>query len=48
LGYGNVVPINPFVGMLATSEAVIGQFYVATVIARLVLLAYNKPPADGW
>jgi hypothetical protein len=45
LGYGNIVPVNPFVGMLATSEAVVGQFYVATVIARLVSLAYNKPPA---
>jgi hypothetical protein len=46
LGYGNVVPVNPFVGMLAASEAIIGQFYVATVIARLVSLAYN-PPADN-
>ena len=39
LGLGDVTPINPFLRMLAAVEAVIGQFYLATVIARLVTLA---------
>ncbi len=36
LGYGDITPINPFAGMLCTLEALIGQMYVAVVVARLV------------
>ena len=37
-GYGDIVPVHPFVRSLANLEAVIGQLYPATVLARLVTL----------
>lgn len=37
-GYGDIVPLDPFARSLATLEAIIGQFYLATAIARLVTL----------
>ena len=36
LGYGDVVPKTKISGMLAGIEAVVGQLYIAIVIARLV------------
>lgn len=36
LGYGDIAPIHPLTRSLATTEAVIGQFYVAVIVARLV------------
>jgi len=36
LGYGDITPTNPFAGMLCSLEALIGQMYVAVVVARLV------------
>ncbi len=36
LGYGDITPIHPLTRSLATTEAVIGQFYVAVIVARLV------------
>lgn len=36
LGYGDITPVNPFAGMLCSLEALIGQMYVAVVVARLV------------
>jgi hypothetical protein len=36
LGYGDVLPLRPGVQMLAVLEAVVGQFYVAVIIAWLV------------
>jgi hypothetical protein len=36
VGYGDVIPLNSFAGMIATLEAIIGQMYSAIVIARLV------------
>jgi hypothetical protein len=38
LGYGDIVPRYPVAQMLASIEAVIGQFYVAIVVAWLVSL----------
>jgi hypothetical protein len=38
LGYGDIAPRSPFAQMLASIEAVIGQFYVAIVVAWLVSL----------
>lgn len=38
IGYGDIVPLNPFVRSLATLEAVLGQFYFAMMVARLVTL----------
>jgi hypothetical protein len=38
VGYGDIVPVNPFARSLANLEAVIGQFYIAITITRLVTL----------
>jgi hypothetical protein len=38
LGYGNVVPGNPQADSLASAEAVVGQFYLTVLVARLVAL----------
>ena len=38
LGYGDVIPIKGAARMLATAEAIVGQFYVAVLVARLVSL----------
>jgi hypothetical protein len=37
-GYGDIVPVHPFVRSLANLESVIGQLYPATLLARLVTL----------
>ena len=52
LGYGDVTPTTPAAGSLAMLEAVLGQFYVAVVLARLVglevaaYLSQPKPASD--
>ena len=38
VGYGDVVPIHPLARSLSNVEAIIGQLYPATVLARLVSL----------
>lgn len=38
VGYGDVVPANPFARGIANLEAIIGQLYPATTLARLVTL----------
>jgi hypothetical protein len=45
LGYGEIAPTAPMSQMLAWTEAVVGQLYLAILIARLVGLhiAYSKP-----
>lgn len=35
-GYGDILPINPFARSLANLEAIIGQLFPATLLARLV------------
>jgi len=37
-GYGDIVPLHPFARSLANLESLIGQFYLATTVARLVSL----------
>lgn len=37
-GYGHVVPVHPVARALANVEAIIGQLYPATLLARLVTL----------
>jgi Ion channel len=37
-GYGDIVPSHPFARGLANVEAIIGQLYPATLLARLVTL----------
>jgi prepilin signal peptidase PulO-like enzyme (type II secretory pathway) len=38
VGYGDIVPLHPFARGLANVEAIIGQLYPATLLARLVSL----------
>jgi Ion channel len=38
VGYGDIVPVHPFARSLANIEAIIGQLYPATLLARLVTL----------
>jgi len=37
-GYGDIVPVNPIARSLCNVEAIIGQLYPATLLARLVTL----------
>jgi hypothetical protein len=37
-GYGDIVPVDPLARSLANLESVIGQFYLAITVARLVTL----------
>jgi hypothetical protein len=37
-GYGDIVPVHPFVRSLANLESVVGELYPATFLARLVTL----------
>lgn len=36
VGYGGIIPINPYVRLIAALENMIGIFYIAVVVARLV------------
>ena len=36
LGYGDILPSSPLTQMLAVVEAVIGQFFMAVLVAWLV------------
>jgi hypothetical protein len=38
VGYGDIVPVHPFARGLSNVEAIIGQLYPATLLARLVTL----------
>lgn len=44
VGYGDIVPLNPRAGGLCIAEAVVGQLYVAIMIARLVGLQLVQRP----
>ena len=43
VGYGDVVPVAPFARSLAMLEAICGQLFLATMIARLVSLRQPSP-----
>ena len=45
-GYGDVVPVEPFARSLANLEAVIGQLYPPTLLARLVTLELQSRTAE--
>jgi hypothetical protein len=45
LGYGDVLPITAQARMLAAIEAIIGQLYLAVLIARLIGLEASRPRA---
>jgi Ion channel len=42
VGYGDIVPVQPFVRALCNVEAIIGQLYPATLLARLVTLELEQ------
>ena len=44
VGYGGIVPVNPYVRMIAALESMSGIFFVAVVVARLVS-SYNSKRA---
>lgn len=49
LGYGDITPVTPIARGLAVFEAIVGQFYLAVLVARLVGLrtaveTSNEPP----
>ena len=41
-GYGDIVPVDPFARSLANLESVIGPFYLAITVARLVTLELGE------
>jgi hypothetical protein len=41
-GYGDIAPLHPFARSLANTEAIIGQIYPATLLARLVTLELSE------
>jgi hypothetical protein len=43
MGYGDIVPVHPYARSLANIEAIIGQLYPATLLARLVTLESRQP-----
>jgi hypothetical protein len=44
VGYGDIVPVHPFARSLTNVEAIIGQLYPATLLARLVSLGQRPMP----
>lgn len=47
LGFGNEVPTSPFAGRLVALEALTGQVFLATFVARLVAMyGQRRPLAD--
>jgi hypothetical protein len=47
IGYGDITPLHPYARGLANFEAVIGQLYPATLLARLVTLELATEHADA-
>ena len=47
VGYGDVRPVHPAVRSLAVAEALVGQLYLAILIASLVGMAIQGRPADA-
>lgn len=46
-GFGDIVPLHPFVRSMANLEAVVGQLYPATLLARLVTLHATSGAESG-
>jgi voltage-gated potassium channel Kch len=46
LGYGDITPTAPLARSLASLEAVIGQFYVAIIVAKLIALLVTSTSKD--
>jgi hypothetical protein len=46
VGYGGIIPVNPYVRLIAALESMTGIFYIAVVVARLVS-AYRPAPVGA-
>lgn len=46
VGYGGIIPINPYLRIVAGLETVTGIFFVAVVVARLVSSYRTAPTSD--
>jgi hypothetical protein len=46
-GYGDIVPMHPIARSLANLEAIIGQLYPATLLARLSLSSSKAAPGGA-
>jgi len=46
VGYGDITPVASAAHLLAIFEAVVGQFYIAAVVARLISLHVSSGKAD--
>jgi hypothetical protein len=46
VGYGDVTPVHPVVRSLAVAEALVGQLYLAILIASLVGMAIQGKPTE--
>ena len=42
VGYGDIVPVHPVARSLSNLEAIVGQLYPATLLARLVSLGERR------
>jgi hypothetical protein len=47
VGYGDIVPVHPIARSLSNLETILGQFYPATLLARLVTLEVAGRTHDG-
>ncbi len=47
VGYGDFTPVSRGARMLAVTEAIVGLFYVAVLISRLVAIYSSTPPPAG-
>ena len=47
IGYGDITPLHPYARGLANFEAVVGQLYPATLLARLVTLELVAEQAEA-
>ena len=47
LGYGNIAPMTPRADSLCTAEAMLGQFYVAILVGRLVGLQLSQQTSEA-
>ena len=46
VGYGGILPVNPFVRLVAVFESMTGIFYIAVIVARIVA-SYHPQPKSG-
>lgn len=46
LGFGDIVPVNEFARRLSAIEAIVGQVFLATLVARLVSMYGRRPRGE--